>query len=238
MEELDIKYIWKTAYENDADIKHYSLNDIHEYRKKKSKLTSNSSRISILFDIIIKSFIILELIYLSVIHKYQYTYEIIAPFIIIITLMFIFLEIGFIKKLNRIKETDSVIANLKEKLYYLKNTYKKFIFIAALSSSLFFISGVFLYNHFKYGKILTSSPFEDPVLYILMILAFIISLFAQWSYYKIQLNELKESIEEFGDVHTAAIKIEETVRRRRIYIIVASILALIGILILLLILKM
>ena len=80
------------------------------------------------------------------------------------------------------------------------------------------------------------TPFEDPVLYLFIIISFLISLVSQWLPYKNQLKDLKESIEDFDDARTASVKIEEANKRRKRIIIICSVLLLAGVLILLILL--
>ena len=136
------------------------MNEIQIYRKQKSYQTSKSGRLVILFDIGFKSVVIIELIYLLILLSHQEPYQIIAGLLLIFTASLILIELNFIKRLKLIRETDSVIENLKNKLYYLKTTYKNFIFISALSSPLFVLSGFFLYYHFKYNEIRMGTPFR------------------------------------------------------------------------------
>ncbi len=236
MEEFDIKNIWKTAGENKSKMKKYSLEDIQSYRKKQSKKISRSSRFGILFDIFYKCTSIAGLIYLLIFLNYQYPYKIVISLLLVISFILVFVEFGFLKKLNLITEGDSVIENLRKKLHFFKTTYKKFVFISALSSPLFVVAGFFLYYYFKYNEIKMGTPFEDPVLYLFPVIAYLISLFGQWPAYKNQLRELNESIEDIEDTQTVSIKIEEAKKRRKKFIIISSILILIGVLIFLIIL--
>ena len=237
MEELDLKNIWKSAYKKESETKHYSLNDIQLYRQKRSKTTSKSIRRSIFFDIGYKSVIVLELIYLLFTLNYQFPYQLVIALLLILSCSLIFLETRFITKLNQIKETESIIITLKEKLIYLKTTFKKFIYTSALSNSLFFISGMFLYDHFKYGKIQSRNPLDDLILYLILALSYLIPLIGQFSFYKIQLQELNENIEDIDDTYSSSIKIEESKKRRIKYIIISSILVLIGIIILIILIN-
>ena len=236
MEELDIKNIWKTANKNETVMKKYSLADIKLYKEKKSKQLSKSSRLSILFDIAYKCLAFLELSFLLIFLNYQYPFQTIIGFLLAIICVLVFFEAGFLKKLNLIKDTDSVIDNLQKKLSFMKTTYRKFIFIGALSNPLFVGSSIFLYYYFKYSEIRIGTPLEDPILYLFLIAAYSISLFGQWPFYKIQIKELKENIEDIEDTQIASVKIEKAKKRKRNILIISSLLILIGILIFLIIL--
>ena len=141
MEGFDLKNIWKNANKNEAGFRQYSMDDIREYRKNKSNTATVSSSRLILFDIIYKSVIILGFIYLLIVLKNQFTYKIITGIMLAVSFLLMIIEIGFIKKLKFIKETDSVLDNLKKKLHYLKTTYLKFVFTSSISNSFFFAAG-------------------------------------------------------------------------------------------------
>lgn len=235
MKELDLKQIWNNFGEKKPEEKRYSLEDIYTYRRKRSKSASRASRLGILFDIGYKSTVLVMLIVLILILDYQYPFQIIIALLIAVTCALIFLESRYLKKLTEIKETESVIENLKEKLKYLKTTFKKFIFVGGLSNPLLFIAGMFLYDHFKYGAVQARTPSDDLILYIMLVFSYLLSVFGQWPFYKNHVKELQESIDTLDDVKIASIKIEEARKRRIRFIIVSSILALIGILLLLII---
>ena len=235
MTEIDIKEIWKNYGGNKPEEKRYSLEEIQSYRRKRSKAASKSSRIGLLFDLGYKSIIMIGLIFLTLILNHQFPYQIVVASLIAITCVLIFAEIRFLKKLNKIKDSDPVIDNLKEKLNYFKSTHKKFIFTSALSNPILFVAGMFFYDHFKYGSIQTRAISDDFVIYIFLALSFFISLIGQWPFYKNQIKELEESIVDLDDIQTASEKIDAAKRRRRWFIIISSILVLLGVLLLLII---
>ena len=234
MEELDIKQIWKGANKKELLAKSYSLDDIQKYRKRKSHLISKSSRLTIFFDIGYKSVTLIGLIYLLTVLNHQEPYQIIIGSLMAVTASLVLIEINFIEKLKSIKETDSVIDNLQNKLIFLKTTYNQFIFLSALSNPLFVLAGFLLYHHFKYNGMHTGTPMTDPVTYIFLVIAFAISFFSQKPIYNTQIKELQESIHDMNDTAMASIKIEENKKRKRNNIILCSILILIGVLFLLL----
>ena len=233
MEPIDVKQIWKSAQKDELLNKRYSLEDIHKYRKYKSHQTSKSIRRAIIFDILYKSVVMMELLYLLIFLDYQFPYQIIVGLLMLVAISLVFVEMNFLKKLKLIKETDSVIEIIRRKLDYLSNTYNKFIFISAFTNPLFVLAGFFLYFHFKYNEIRLETPSEDPVLYLILLVAFALSFFAQQPVYRMQRKELQESINEIDDVEFASVKIEESKQRRRYLIAAFTLLILAGILILL-----
>jgi hypothetical protein len=231
MEELDIKGIWKSAAHNASNEKKYSLAEIQSYRTKKSKQIHRSSKAGILFDIIYKAIACVEYVYLLLVLEYQYPYQIIIPIIIAGVCLLIAVELGFLKKLNQIDDSDSIIDNLRNQYKYLKSTYRKFILVSSLSNPVFITGAFFLYFYFKYNEIRMESPLIDPVLYIFIVISFLIPLAAQYPVYKNQLRDLKESIDDLNDGETASEIISDSENRRKIIIIISSVLIIAGILI-------
>ena len=235
MKEKDIKHIWHTHSERDLSDPTYTLEDIQAYRKKKSAQTSRSSRWTILFDILVKIAIVIGLCYILFFQS-QYPWSLIIGMIMAFTTGLILIEFSFLQKLKQIKNTDTVIENLKHNLHYMRTKYAWFISLSALTSPLFVLCGFFLYYHFKYGEIQMRSPLVDPIPYLFLLLAFTISYFSQMPLYKNQVRELQESIEDMDDTRMASVKIEAAKKKRNRHLIIFSIVVLIGILLFLIIL--
>lgn len=236
MEELDIKSIWKNAAESEFKVKKYSLGEIQQYRTKKSKQIHRSSKAGIMFDIFYKAAACLEFIFLLIVLDYQFPYQIIIPIIIAGVCLLIAFEVGFLKKLSLIDESDSIIENLQNQYSYLKTTFSKFIFISALSNPVFITGSFFVYFYFKYNEIRMESPLIDPVLYIFIVISFLIPLAAQYPVHKNHLRDLKESIDDLNDSGTASEIISGAESRRKTIIIISSVLIITGILIFLILL--
>lgn len=237
MKKHDIQHIWNLARADEAGIKKYTVEDIRKYRSEMSHKTSKSSRLVIIFDIGYKSILAMALIFLLTLNP-GHPYQLIISLLIISIILLILLEFHFIRKLKSIKETDSIIENLKNKLKYFTTTHNQFILISAISSPLLVLSGFFFYYLYKYGEIRMTSPADDPVMYLFLIAAFVISYYAQRPMYKIQVRDLKTSLQDMDEGLITSINIEESRKVRRKHLIAISILALIGILVLLILLIM
>lgn len=230
MKEIDLKHIWKNA--NKKEKRKYSLQEIHAYRIKKSISTYKSGYRSILFDIGYKGVSVIALLYLLL--CLNYPNQKVLSLLLFVTLILVVIELIFIRKLKFIKDTDSVIENLKSNLNFLKTTYKKFILLSALSNSLFVLNGFLLYHYFKYGGTPAETPFNDPIIYFFLLAAFSFSFLAQIPNYTHQCKELMAYINDMDDTADAAEIIEETKRNRKKNIKLYSILILVAILVLIL----
>ena len=233
MKTNDIKQIWKSFSPDDGANKRYSLNDIQVYRKKKSQQLSKTGSRAIYFDIVFKSLIAFALAYLVVFQVTESVYKPIISILISITVLLLGMNFIFLKKLKKIKGTDAIMDNLKNKLHYFETTYRNFIINSSFSNPLFVLTGFLFYFQFKYGEIRMETPWNDPVPYLFLLVAFIISFGAQWTNYKNEVRELTETIRDLDDEKLAAIKIEEYRKRRKRNLFIYSVLLLVGILILL-----
>jgi len=233
MKTNDIKQIWKSANADETTRKQYSLNEIQEYRKKKSRQFSQSGKRIIYFDIGFKGLLVLALLYLVTFQVTEPVYQQIIVVLASITAILLGVNFIYLKTLKKIKETDAVMDNLKKQLYYFENTYRNFIINSSLSNPFFVVTGFFFYFQFKYHEIRMGTPWEDPVLYLFLIAAFMISFGAQWANYRNQVKELTEAIEDLDDESIASLKIEEHRISRRRNLFMYTILVVLGVLLLL-----
>jgi len=229
----DIKQIWKSANTDETVGKQYSLKEIQEYRKKKSRQFSQSGKRIIYFDIGFKGLLVLALLYLITFQVAEPVYQQIIVVLISVTAILLGMNFIYLKKLEKIKETDAVMNNLKNQLHYFKNTYRNFIINSSFSNPIFVVTGFFFYFQFKYHEIRMGTPWEDPVLYLFLLAAFIISLGAQWANYRNELKELTEAIKDLDDESIASLKIEEHRMSRRRNLFMYTILIVLGMLVLL-----
>ncbi|MBC5995045.1 hypothetical protein [Pontibacter cellulosilyticus] len=233
MEKIDIKEIWKSSREQEQQTKKYSMEAIHHYVSQRSRRTSSSVRWSIFLDIALKGFVLIGLVYLAQIQVLQYPFQVVVWSLFAATLLLIVVEFMFIKKLSSIRDTDAVLQNLSSKLNYLQTTQKRFILFSALSSPLLVLCGFLLYYYLKYNSILLESPVKDPVPYIILAIAFAISYVAQSIQNNQQITDLKEMLEDVHDETKASGKISAMKASQKKRIIVFTILALLGLLVLL-----
>ena len=231
MEELDLKNIWKSSQKNHLESQMLSLEDIQQYRRQKSRQTTRSTRLMFLFDIGLKSIILVGFVFILILINHQSPQCYVVGLLILLLMSLILINFRFHNQLKEIRESDSIIDNLKKKLIFHKTVYHQFLFTQALSSPLLVVAGFFLYEYYKYGLIRMGSPINDPVPYIFVLIAFCISFFAQLPVYKRQVNELMDSIVELDDVSMAMIRIEASKKARSNQIIWFSVMALVGLLI-------
>lgn len=231
MEDLNIKNIWKASQTEDG--KSYSIEDIRSFRKQTSIQITRSTRLVILFDIGFKLLISIAFIIVMLLIHQQTSYQYIALLLLMVLVLLIGLEVTFFRRLKSIKETDSVLDNLKSKILFHKTVYQQFLLTSSFSSPLFVVAGFFIYEYVKYEQ-LQMGP--DPVLYIFPLLAFFISYFAQRPVYKKQLQELYDSTKEIDDIAMETLRINVSKKEKQHQIIWFSVIALIGLCILLIIL--
>lgn len=235
MEPADLKHIWKKGQGNRSEPAIYTLADIQAYRSKKSKQTARTGRLTMLFDMGYKAIVSLGLCFLLGLLE-KPSHLITVGVMLVVTVALIWIESRFVRKLRSIKETDSVVDNLKHQLSFLKVTYNKFLYIGALSNSLFVLTGFLLYHYFKYGGMQPENPLNDPLTYVFLAVAYAVSIVGQWPFHKKQINELATSIQYIDDEYMETLRIEDERKSKLKYRIMFLFLILVGLLALLLLL--
>lgn len=235
MEELDIRKIWEVGRDDQSPEELVSKEVIDLFRQKQSKNMTSSTRKLMLFDIVMK--IIVGFGYGAgfMLTPGQLSVKIISLIMLLSCFGLAFWESRFIKKLNAIDETGTILETLKKKISFHIRYYQSFIFLSALTSPLLILCGFFLYEISKYGEVVMGSPFSSPVPYLFLLAGFLISYVASRPFYRIRLEELTASLEDLDDSFVAYQTMSTQKRQRRKRIILFSLLALTGILVLLLV---
>ena len=236
MEDDKLKNIWKKATGFPEKSK-YTLAEIASYKQKKARDTNRNIRRGILVDIGYKAVIILGLIVHLFLQgtKDSQVFWIIGG-LILLTVVLVGINLQFIRRLDQLTESNSILENLQQKIAYLRTTYRPFLFLSPLSNFLFILTGFFFYYHFKYGAIQMDPPWEDPVLYGFLILGYLIGFWAALPFYRMHLRELEECLEDLDDQFMAGLKIREHQRRKLLYYIIGATLLLVGIVVFLIVL--
>jgi Ca2+/Na+ antiporter len=233
MKEDKLKEIWQQG-ENDRP--KYTLAEIAAYREQKSKDTTRNLRLEVLFSTGYKSVVALGILILLFLIPGQLNIQLIMAILLLCTLGLIALDFRYLKKVNQINETGTIMETLQQKLRLLQTEYRQFLFWGALTNPLFILTGFFYYFLFKYGEITMESPWEDPVLYGFLLIGYLIALLAALPGYRMRIAEVRECMEDMDEQYMASRKIVEQKKQKRRFFIVAAILVLGGILFLLILL--
>ena len=122
--------------------------------------------------------------------------------------------------------TDNLRTILESKISYYTKKYFRSLYVSALSNSLFFISGILYYFHFKYGEIRSMGMQDYLVLGILVIVGFILGAFTQIRYHNFQIRQLEQCLTEIDENTFSELTVKKA-RNRRIYQLLMALLAII-----------
>ena len=203
MEKIDIdkyKSAWKS--EQSFNKKLLSEEDIQGFMKKKSKEIGKLFRKGLLFDIVFKSIIGLSFVMLAILFSGSIGVFILNLMLIFGIVLSIFFQYNMLKKIPRADYAKNNLRILLEKkINFYRDKYLRSLYIGALSSPLFFISGMLYYFYFKYGKI---RPFETDdyiVLGMAVIIAFVLGAFFQVKQHNFHIRQLEQCLSQI-DEHT------------------------------------
>ena len=182
MSDRDLKQIWKNATVSANMSQKMDKTSMHRFRKETSDRVFGKIKKGFIVDIVLKGLILGMIIIYMVIEKFNaaswskdpssmFVVSFISGFLLSAMVISAIISI---RQFNKIPVDLPVLDSLEQKLSYVKTTYRKFMFGSALTAPLFVFVGNIIYFHRKYGEI----NYNDPVLFIFLFIAFIISYFA------------------------------------------------------------
>lgn len=227
MKAIDIdKYraAWKS--ETGFEEKMLSEGDIQGFLKKKSREINKLFRKGLLFDIVFKSILGVSFIFLSIL--FSGNIGVIAFIIAMITC--IVLSIIFQRNiLKKIPSADLARENLRilleKKIGFYREKYLRSLYIGALSSPLFVISGMLYYFHFKYGAVRPLDTDDYFVLGLAIVISFVMGAYLQVKQHDFQIRQLEQCLSQI-DEHTLnqlTLKEQRIRRRNRILMFILAI---------------
>lgn len=219
MENLDLnKYQLAWKKEKTFQAEKLSEIEIHNFMKSASKIAGQYRR-SLLFDIAFKSILLISLLLLIFLLKNQSIAILAITFIIFITAFGIIWQSKVYNRIGKISVTKEHLKDLlKTYIDFYTRQYIKSIFVSALSSTLFFLSGSLFYLRFKYEQIPTFELDDFIVLFIGIILSYGVSAFAQIKQNDYQIKQLESCLIEIEEntINASSIKKYKTNRIKNI----------------------
>ncbi|MFB6343529.1 hypothetical protein ACE1ET_17525 [Saccharicrinis sp. FJH62] len=200
MQNLDLSK-YQLAWKNEKSFQAEKLSaiEIQTFMKSASKIVGQYKR-SLIFDIVLKSTLLISFIALIFLLKNQSVAIFTNSFFISITTLGIIWQAKVYKKVYKISlAKERLIDLLRAYIDFYNVHYIKSIFVNALSSTLFFLSGSLFYLYFKYDQI---PPFEiDDFIVLTMgiILSYGISAFAQIRQTNFNIKQLEGCLVEIEE---------------------------------------
>ena len=200
MENLDLnKYQLAWKKEKSFQAEKLSEIEIQNFMKSASKIVGQYKR-SIIFDIVFKSFLLISFIVLLFLLKNQSITTLTNSFFIFIAIFGIIWQTKVYKRVDKINVVNKHIKrSLRASIDFYNGQYVKSIFVSALSSTLFFLSGSLFYLYFKYGQIPSFELDDFIVLTIGIILSYGVSAFAQIKQNEHQIKALESCLVEIEE---------------------------------------
>lgn len=219
MEDLDLyKYQLAWKKEKSFQVEKISEIEIQNFMKSTSRIMGQYKR-SLLFDIGFKGILLISFLVLFFLLKNQ-------PIAILAITLFIFIAVlGIIWQSKVYKRADKISVKkehlkdlLKAYFDFYTGQYIKSIFVNALSSTLFFVSGSMFYLLFKYEQIPIFELDDFIVLAIGIIFSYGVSAFAQIKQNDYQINQLESCLVEIEEntINASSIKKYKTNRIKNI----------------------
>ncbi|MFC2188237.1 hypothetical protein ACFCT7_13040 [Fulvivirgaceae bacterium LMO-SS25] len=219
MEDLDLnKYQLAWKKEKSFQSEKLSEIEIHNFMKSASKIVGQY-RWFLLFDIVLKSILLISFLLLIFLLKNQLIAILTITFFIFISVFGIIWQSKVYKKVDKISVTKEYLKDLlKAYIDFYTGQYIKSIFVSALSSTLFFLIGSLYYLYFKYEQIPTFEWDDFIVLTIGIILSYGVSAFAQIKQNDYQIKQLERCLDEIEEntINVSSIKKYKTNRIKNI----------------------
>lgn len=232
MENLDLnKYQLAWKKEKSFQVEKLSEIEIHNFMKSASKISGQYRR-SLLFDIVLKTILLISFIVLIILLNNQSIAIIAITFFIFIAAFGIIWQSKVYKRVDKISFTKEQLKDLlRVYIDFYNGEYVKSIFVSALSSTLFFLSGSLFYLYFKYRQIPSFELDDFIVLTIGIILSYGVSAFAQIKQNNHQIKQLESCLVEIEENTIDASSIKKYKTKRIKNIVTIGIALIIGVII-------
>jgi hypothetical protein len=208
---------YKAAWKSEQGFAKNTLTeaDIQGFLKRRSKEIYKLFKKGLIFDIVLKSVIGASFIVLSIMVFSSMKIVVISSLMIVGIIAASFFQAGM---LNKIPYADYAEDNLRKVLEgtisFYKNKYIRSLYVAALSNTLFIISGMLYYFYFKYGEL---RPFEtdDYVVFgLVFIISFVFGAFMQIKLHNFHIRQLEQCLTEIDENIINELTIKRQNRRR------------------------
>ena len=197
-----------------------SEEDIMDFITTQSRHILSGLQKSVIFDVILKTLLALSFFILAILFSSDVNLIIMNILLTVFMAGLILLQSKYYHKAAFGEDPGASIKDyLHNRLTFFDKEYIKVIYLVALSSPMFFFSGVLFYSYFKYGIIRPLDMEDYSVFAIGLLLSFIISSFAHVKQYRFQLDQLHRCLEDLDEQEINRIKLNKEGNKRLLYIL-------------------
>lgn len=214
---------YKAAWKSEQSFEKNTLSeaDIQNFMKKRSKEINKLFKKGLLLDMVLKSTIGVSFIVLSVLYFSSMKVLIISSLLFAGIIIAIFFQGSMLRKIPYVDYVaDNLRKVLENTINFYKNKYLRSLYVGALSSPLFIISGMLYYFYFKYGEIRSFEMDDYFVFGVTIILGFILGLYTQLKLHNFYVRQLELSLTEIDENTITELTIKrQNYKKRQLFLI-------------------
>lgn len=230
-----LKQTWNSI--NKEQSPNYSMDEIDQFRKSRSKDFSKWIRSSIRTDFIFKTIIGLGFLATAFLFKNQNAILLLSIALALLCFLLIVLERPHFRKSIQIDQSpDALSLALEKKLQFLKAFYFKIQFLVGLTNPLLVTLGSFFYYFFKYQEFPKQDVQDLLVFGAILLISFLFTIPTTAGLYGFHLRSLQNSLANLENPDHWETEIVRYHKSKKILVIAFLALVIVGILTLLLIL--
>jgi len=222
MKEIDFNK-YKAAWKSEQGFEKNTLSedDIQGFLNKKSKEINNLYERSLIIDVVLKSIIGGSFIVLFFLYYPSINVVIISSFLLAGIIIAISFQVRILKKIpNKDYSKDNLRVLLESKIKFYSKKYFNSLYVSALSSSLFIISGMLYYYYFKYGEVRPFDMVDYFVLGFFVMVGFIFAAFVQIKHHNFQIRQLEICLTEIDENTINGLTIKsQNAKRRQLFLV-------------------
>lgn len=213
---------YKAVWKSEQGFKNNTLSEAHiqGFLKKKSKEINQLFKRSLIIDVVFKSIIAVSFIVLFFLFYSSTNVIIIGSLLLAGIIIAIAYQLRILKKIpdtNYAK--DNLKAVLESRINFYTRKYIKSLYVGALSSSLFILSGMLYYYYFKYGELRPFETIDYIVLGIFIMAGFIFAAYIQVKHHNFHIRQLKLCLTEIDENTINGLTIKsQHVKRRQLFL--------------------
>jgi hypothetical protein len=206
------KEAWQRQSQTLVESDHLTEDHIMEFLASQSSSITSSYRKSLIFDMCLKALLLLSFLLLAYLLRGNGNLVVLNVALMITSGMMLALQSRFYREVGLLENRGGAIREfLESNISYFSNSFTRAIYLAALSSPLFFLSGAMFYFYFTYGTVRPLDFQDYLVLSAGLTLSFMVAAVAQIVPYRVQIRQLEDCL---GDFDEGAVS-KATIARRR-----------------------